>query len=64
MNSPLRFYVSNQNIAISTTTRMSSTYRYKLPLIKSGMYVKTPVITVLHNYFYSHWQEPDNHGDT
>jgi len=28
------------------------------------MYVKTPVITVLHNYFYSHWQKPDNHGNT
>ena len=31
---------------------MSSTYRYKLPLIKSGMYIKIAVITVLHNYFY------------
>ena len=43
---------------------MSSTYRYKLPLIKSGMYVKTPVITVLHNYFYSYGREPENHEDT
>ena len=43
---------------------MSSTYRYKLPLIKSGMYVKTPVIKVLHNYFYSYGREPENHEDT